>query len=385
MRWFATTLCAACGAALLAAGRAMDAAWFDRHVLLPGYYPWAPAWLPRDVRLAVLAVGIAVLLAAVPVGRALARATAAGAARVALAVLLALGASELILRRGEGSATKWRAPKLEFRIGRPDARFGWVLLPARSTVLGPPEGKVVYAVDAWGDRSASPQGAPDPDLPSLVVGGESIAVGHGVEYEETFAARLGKDLRLQVVNVACGGYGSDQALLRLGDALDRLRRPVAAVITFLPIMLSRNVQDYRPRLALRDGSLSLLPPAGGFSAHLRLRDLLVNEVPYLGESALRESARLTAAILRETARTARQHRAEPLFVVVSIGPPRTLDAHPEGPILRELFVDQGLPYVLVDVDHGELLPLDGHPDAASHRRIASAIEAALRPFLPHAQ
>jgi hypothetical protein len=35
----------------------MDAAWFDRHILLPGYYPWAPAWVPRDVRIAVLVAG----------------------------------------------------------------------------------------------------------------------------------------------------------------------------------------------------------------------------------------------------------------------------------------------------------------------------------------
>src|SRR5690242_12284534 len=136
----------------------MDAAWFDRHVLLPGYYPWAPAWVPRDVRLAVLVAGAALLLAAWPLGRSLARATPAAAGRVALAVLLALGVSELILRHGEGRTARWRANKLEFRIGRPDPRFGWVLLPSRSTMLGPPGHQVLYSVDAWGDRAASPEG-----------------------------------------------------------------------------------------------------------------------------------------------------------------------------------------------------------------------------------
>jgi hypothetical protein len=240
-------------------------------------------------------------------------------------------------------------------------------------------------VDAWGDRAQAPQGAPDPDLPSLVVTGESIAAGHGVAYEETFSALMGKDLGLQVVNVACGGYGSDQALLRLGDALERLQRPSAAVITFVPVMLSRNVQDYRARLALREGALVLVPPADGFFAHLRLRDLLVNEVRYLSDRALRESIQLTAAILRESASAARRRGAEPLFAVVSIGNRRSLAEHPEGGLLRELFVDQGLPYVLVDVDPAELLPWDGHPDAAAHRRIARELVAALRPRLTHAQ
>jgi hypothetical protein len=385
LRWIATTVCAAGGVALLLAAWAMDYPWFERHVLLPGYYPWAPDWVSRDVRSGVALAGIALLAASWPAGRALARATLGGTARIVLAVALALAASELILRRTDGQPAAWRAPKLEFRLGRPDARFGWVLLPSRARVLGPPEHPVVYAVDAWGDRAHAPGGAPDPDLPSLVVTGESIAAGHGVDYDQTFAAVMGKDLGLQVVNVSCGGYGSDQALLRLDDALERLRRPAAAVITFVPVMLYRNVQDYRPRLALREGALALVPPADGFFAHLRLRDLLFNEVRYLSDGALRESTRLTAAILRDSARAARRRGAEPLFAVISIGRPRTLDEHPEGALLRELLVEQGLPYALVDVDPAELLPWEGHPDPAAHRRIAAELERALRPRLSHAQ
>ena len=363
----------------------MDYPWFERHVLLPGYYPWAPAWVFRDVRAGVAIAGIALIAASWLVGRAAARATLGGAARVALAAALALVASELILRRGNGHLTAWRAAKVEFRLGRPDPRFGWVMLPSRATVLGPPAHPVVYAIDAWGDRAQTPQGPPDPELPSLIVGGESIAAGNGVAYEETFAALLGEELGLQVVNTACGGYGSDQALLRLDDALDRLRRPRAAVITFVPLMLARNVQDYRPRLALRDGSLVLVPPAEGIFAGLRLRDVLFNEVRYLSDRGLRDSMRLTAAILRDSARAARQRGAEPLFAAISIGQRRPLEEHPEGALLRELLVDQRLPYVLVDIDPSELLPWDGHPDPAAHRQIARELAAALRPRLSPSQ
>ena len=381
LRWFATVICAACGTAILVAAKSMDYQWFERHVLLPGYYPWTPAWVYRDVRAGVAIAGIASIAAAWLVGRTVARATLGGAARIALAVALALAASELILRRGNGQLTAWRTAKLELRLGRPDPRFGWVMLPSRATVLGPPGHPVVYAVDAWGDRAQGQQGAPDPDLPSLVVGGESIAAGLGIAYEETFAALMGEELGLQVVNTAVGGYGSDQVLLRLDDALGRLRRPRVAVITFVPLMLVRNVQDYRPRLALREGALVLVPPAEGLFAGLRVRDVLFNEVRYLSDRGLRDSMQLTAAILRESARAARERGAEPLFVAISIGKRRALEEHPEGALLRELLADQGLPFSLVDIDPAELLPWDGHPDPAAHRRIARELATALRPRL----
>jgi len=385
LRWIATTACATCGAALLAAAHAMDFAWFERHVLLPSFYPWAPAWVPGDVRAGVAIAGAALVAAAWPVGWALGRATLVGVARIGLALLLAVGVSEVLLRRGAGVTAKWRAPKLEFRIGRLDPVFGWVLRPSRATPVGPPEHRVTFAVDEWGDRAARPGGAPDPEQRSLVVAGESIAVGHGVEYGQTFAALLGKDLGLQVVNTGCGGYGSDQALLRLRDVLGRLRRPVAVVMTFVPVMLQRSRQDYRPRLVLGGGKLQFVPPADGLFARLRVRDLVVNEMPWLSDGALREATRLNAAVLRESARAARERGAEPLFVAFSIGPRRTLAEHPEGALLRELFDEQGLPYVLIDIAPDELLPWDGHPGPAAHVRIARAVEAALRPRLTRAQ
>ncbi|HEY6476536.1 MAG TPA: hypothetical protein VI456_08120, partial [Polyangia bacterium] len=54
------------------------------------------------------------------------------------------------------------------------------------------------------------------------------------------------------------------------------------------------------------------------------------------------------------------------------------DARPEAGLLRELFVDTGLPYLLVELDATERLDLDGHPTAAGSSRIAAEIEAALR-------
>jgi hypothetical protein len=384
VRWIATTACAVSGAALLAFARAVDGRWFESHVLLPWYYPWAPSWI-SNTRIAAAVCGVALVALAWPVGRALARSTLTGWLRVTCAIVLGLATSEVVLRLKEHGTAYWRSLKLEFHFGRTDPRFGWVLLPSRTTVLGPKERRTSYSIDAWGDRAASHAGAPDPELPSLVVSGESIAVGHGVAYQQTFAAQMGKDLGLQVVNVACGGYGSDQAYLRLNDVLGRLKIPAAVVTTFVPVMLSRNVQDYRTRLVLRDGALDLVPPARGLIAGLRLRDLFVNELPYMSDAHLRESMELTAAVLRQTARTARTHGAEPIFALFSIGPKRGLDDHAEASIVRALFVDQRLPFALIDVDPSELIMGDGHPGQEAHGRIARVLEEALRARLSRAQ
>jgi len=351
---------------------------------MPWYYPWAPSWISAT-RIGAAGCGVLLLALAWPLGRAAARSTLAGWFRVSLAVVLGLATSEVMLRVNEHGTSYWRSLKLEFRFGREDPRLGWVLIPSRTTVLGPGERRISYAVDGWGDRAASDAGAPDPELASLVVSGESIAVGHGVPYEQTFAARMGKDLGLQVVNLACGGYGSDQAYLRLDDALARLKRPAAVLTTFVPVMLSRNVQDYRARLMLRDGGLALVPPASGLLAGLRLRDLWVNELPYMSDGVLRDSLRVTAAVLRETARTAKAHGAEPLFAIFSIGGERALDDHAEASIVRALFVDQALPFALIDVQPAELIAGDGHPGPEAHHRIARLLEGALRAAVSPAQ
>jgi hypothetical protein len=278
---------------------------------------------------------------------------------------------------GHGTAF-WRAKKLELRMGRPDERLGNVLLPSRTTVLAVPgAAKVSYAIDAWGNRAQNDTGAPDPAKPTLVVAGESIAAGHGLPFEQTFASLLASKLQLQLVDAGVGGYGTDQALWRLEETLPKLAQPRVVVMVFLPIQLWRNVQDYRPRLILQDGALARQPPERGFLAWFRLRDVLVNELPMLTEKRLRGSLAVTAAVLRETAAQARARGATPLFLIPLVGPRRAFDEHPEAQVLRPLFVEQELPFLLIDLDESELIPFDGHPNAAASQRIADALAARL--------
>jgi hypothetical protein len=212
----------------------------------------------------------------------------------------------------------------------------------------------------------------------VLLAGESIATGHGLQWSDTIAARLSGLLRAQVVDVAEGGYGSDQAHLRTVDALARFAHPVAVVTTVLPVQLFRNLHDDRPHLLLREGALMLAPAA---RSRLRLRQLFVNDLPYLSEARLQESLTLTAAILHATAAAARARGAKPLFVFPSTGPPRPLDAHPEAFVVRALVED--LPHVVVDVDQARMLPWDdGHPDAEGARQIAAAIAEKLAPAHP---
>jgi hypothetical protein len=234
-------------------------------------------------------------------------------------------------------------------------------------------------VGPTGLRARGPSDEPDLGRPALVVTGESIASGYGLDYDETFAVRCGRDLGLEVVNVAEGGYGVDQAYLRVTDLLPRIRRPVALVTVFVLSQLGRNLRDDRPRLALDEaGRLTLLPPAMGFLARTQLGQLINDRIPYAGSDALARSTTLTRTVLVTTAHAARARGARPLFVIVSPGRARTLDAHPEAAVIRELFVETGLPYLLVDLDATERLDVDGHPNPAGAARIATDIEAALR-------
>jgi hypothetical protein len=370
--WSACLALLAPAVALLLFGAAASDAWFLRHVLLPALNPPPPPWTLLALRSVAVVLGLLLAVGAAAAGR---WAKPDAMARVALAIALAVCASEIALRALPVPLTRMGARGLEVSLGAPDARTGWAFTPRRTVDLpGSGRGRIVrYGIDAHGDRAPSAEWLEDPQASTILIAGESIAAGHGLPWPETFAARLGELMGVQVVDVAEGGYGNDQAHLRTVDALARLQRPLAVVTTVLPVQLYRNLHDDRPHLVLRDGALILEPPT---SSHLELRQLFANDLPYLSESSLQKSLTLTRAILHSTAAVARAKGAQPLFVFLSSGPPRDLDAHPEAFIVRALLDD--LPYILVDTDPARMLPGDfGHPDAEGARQIAVAIADAL--------
>src|SRR4051794_28812202 len=119
------------GCALIAAAAAANRTWVDRH-FLPSY------WTPHDeivrnamrARVALALAGLLIVALGRKVGRALAR-QPRYAVPIPLAVVLALGATELVLRRQTSTPTEPRT--------HADARLGWLIDPSRTgtvTLLG---------------------------------------------------------------------------------------------------------------------------------------------------------------------------------------------------------------------------------------------------------
>ena len=360
-------------AALLAFGIFAGDAWYERHVLLPALNPPPPSWAFPALRLLGLGMGLAL-----GVGGALAarRATLGGVARSVLAAALAVCASEGVLQLLYRGLPAPRT-RLEAHLATPDPRTGWSFVPRRRVDLPMPGDRLIrYETDAYGDRASSAEWTEDPRAPSILIAGESVAMGHGLPWPQTFAARLGDLMQLQVVDVAEGGYGNDQAYLRAAAALARLSRPSAVVTTVLPVQLHRNLRDDRPHLVLRDGALVWVPASASW---LKLRQLFVNDLPYLSEADLARSLALARAILRTTAALARAKGAQPLFVFLCVGRSRPVDAHAEASIIHSLL--DGLPYIVFDLEPERMLPGDfGHPDAEGARQLAAAIAEAFDAF-----
>ncbi len=371
------------GALLLTVAWRCDTAWFARHVFQP-YYFVPPTRGALWFRGATAALGFGLLAGGRRLGlgvQALMRGAGGPGLWVGtlVALLAAVPMAEVTLRLAHLSWRPAGSARFELKIGHRDPRYGWIADASRLTRLKVKSRPYDYAVGPAGLRARGPNDEPDLERPALVVTGESIASGYGLDYDETFAVRCGKELGLEVVDVAEGGYGVDQAYLRVTDLLPRIRHPVALVTVFVVNELGRSLRDDRPRLALDGaGRLTLLPPATGFLARTQLSQLFNDRVPYAGSAALARSMALARTVLVMTARAARDRGARPLFVIVSPGPARALDAHPEAAVIRELFVDTGLPYLLIDLDAADRLDVDGHPNPAAASRIAAEIEAALR-------
>jgi hypothetical protein len=151
-------------------------------------------------------------------------------------------------------STYWVMPSANSRIeGDPiiayDGEIGFV--PERSgrsrrVYLGE-AGRTTLAyhlfTDPRGARVSRPEEA-IAERPDVVAIGCSFTWGHGVENEETFAARLGHELGVSVSNLAMGSYGTVQSLQML-----RRNRDLAPTLVIYAIVtdhLRRNVVPCAP-------------------------------------------------------------------------------------------------------------------------------------------
>ena len=366
------------GALLLLWAFRADRHWFEVHTT-PHYcfdIPGQPA-NARIARWVGAGLGLLILLVARPLAGRWARRRSAGdvailAASVVAAVLLALWVSDWRLRnRKPGPPGR---PPLNYE---PDSEGDpeYVYRPVRShttehTIMG----RVVhFAIDENGFRVPSPDYHVDFDRPSILFAGESITSGFALPYDETYVSMVGQDLGVQAVNMAVQGYGNDQAYMLLHGALSRFKHPLATVTLVLNLEIERNTWLDRPHFVVRDdGTWTFEERADeGWLAKSPVRMLF--ERFYHSDEAL-ERARST---IRATVKESRAHGAFPLFLLTNSGG-MCLPDDTGNPSVEHILFD-GIDVVHVRVDTGDVwVPAIEHPDVRGHRRIADAIERALR-------
>ena len=238
----------AIGVALVVCAIVFDQPFLDKH-FLPSFL------IPRDwyvlietsVRASIAFAGV--LLALVlrrPLARAAAR-TPSLAIGVAMAVVLALVASDAVLSRARLRPAGWLLAEDEPQR-RPDPRLGWTLAPSR-TGYKRVGGRVVdYTLDAHGYRVRRADEPVDTERSTIVFAGESVMFGDGLTWDESIPAQVGSMVGVQSANLAVHGFSTDQAYLRLQAELPRFRRPMAVVTLFMTSLFGRNTDDERPHL-----------------------------------------------------------------------------------------------------------------------------------------
>jgi hypothetical protein len=367
-RSFTEAAVAGLGVALILAPLVAGQRWWDRH-FMPIFAIARSTLVAAEmtVRVLIFLTGVAlVLILRKPVAAAMSRATIGGALRISLAVVLALGCAELLLRAHPPYPHDADPLQLEPRR-RVDPLLGWGFVPARSVMAEEAGRAVSYSFDNAGHRVSAQGAEVDVEQRTLLFTGESIIAGYGLAWEESIPARVGALLGIQSANLAVSDYSNDQSFLRLAAELPRFRQPVAVVTLFMPSLFDRNLLDNRPRLAA--GHIS--QPA---DHSWRLAALLCWLVPYRSAAVVEQGVTRTRDSLRALVDLARSRNAAPLIVVPQFGAESATDEM----LRRRILDDAGLPYVNVKLDPSWHLPGDTHPNSRGAQAIAIAVAERLR-------
>lgn len=147
------------------------------------------------------------------------------------------------------------------------------------------DAEIVYTYDQ--DRLRVHDAGPARDA-AVLVAGDSYTEGAEVAAEETFPARLQRLLGVPVANLGVGGYGPDQALLKLEGLIDRFPKARVLVLAIMYRDAQRMLNGYRPILIestgirfglkphIRDGAFVPIPgqdPYVDFAAMLAAADI----------------------------------------------------------------------------------------------------------------
>ena len=355
------------GVLLLAGAFGANQDWIDSH-FLPGFFMSAgiDRLAAQSVRLVTAALGILLAFVARPrIGRFVAR-SPVRVLVTGVAVVLAFGEAELLLRRRHVRAVE-EAPATQEPRRRLDAHVGWVFVPARAGHHVKGGRDIEYAFDSSGYRVRRVDERVDPDAPTIVFTGESMIVGEGLTWEETVPAQTANLTGIQSANVAVSGFANDQAYMRLETELPRFRQPVAVVSLFMPVIFDRNLNDDRPHL----GPGLIWQPA---EARWRLTAIARQLVRYRTPDAIERGIRVTSEVLRATAALAQAHGAAALIIVPQFG----IEEPRDRELRRRVLDEANLPYLWVTLDPSWRIPWDRHPDARATHALAVAVANRLR-------
>jgi lysophospholipase L1-like esterase len=247
----------------------------------------------------------------------------------------------------------------------------------------------------------------------MLVLGDSYAWGYGVEDDKMFTSILDDRLpAMDVLNLGCSGYGTDQELLTLETDGLRFDPDVIVVVVTLPSDFENNTHavqyDYpKPYFIFRGNTLVRrnvpVPHRNGwqrFSCWMTRRSTFYNYIrarriplPF-GIDETRadcetDAVRITAALLEEIDGLGRTHGSEVLIVLNPTIAAKTYGLYQGDKVgrLDDALTQTGLWVVNLSPvfsDHvragGDRLVFehDSHWNAAGHRLVASAIELALR-------
>lgn len=175
---------------------------------------------------------------------------------VAFAELMAYVKSQDLIRHGIGFTPLNHTESYESYVSRHHPRLGW--------------SSAADQVDATGSR-ISPAFADPKQTPACVsLYGNSFTEGYGVDHEHAWSNVLSQLLNCRVANFGVAGYGTDQAYLRFLD--NRQDKARVVILGYLSENLIRNVNQLRnllgaipacqlkPRFILKEaGQLTLVP------------------------------------------------------------------------------------------------------------------------------
>jgi hypothetical protein len=245
--------------------------------------------------------------------------------------------------------------------------IGWRFVPSHQGEAMVGGRQVHYAANALGYRSRAPGDRIDLVRPTILVTGESMLYGYGLQWPESVTAQLERRTGIQTVNLAVNAHATDQSLLRLRAELGRFAHPVAIVMPFAPVLFDRNLDRDRPHL---DAQLRWHPAE---PPRLRLVELARRAVRFRTQGAIADGLRMTQAVLRSAEALARRRGSRLILVVPQFEPETTQERRIRGEVLDAA----GLHYRLVLLSPAMRDPDHRHPNARGAAAIADAIAAEL--------